>query len=105
MNKWQLQDKIIILDERVRQLVESNLLLSRHLENLWEEIGAKNEYIRNQKIELTEVKEERDEFHSKWSKCVLKKWEKIDEALEKKKKREAGRALIEKQLTDERTDN
>ena len=94
-----------MLDERVQQLVESNLLLTKHLENLWEEIGAKNEYIRNQKIELTEVKQERDEFHTKWSRCFLKKCDKIDEALEKKKKREAGRALIEKQLTDERTDN
>ena len=94
-----------MLDERVQQLVESNLLLTKHLENLWEEIGAKNDYIRNQKIELAEVKQERDEFHTKWSRCVLKRREKIDEALEKKKKREAGRELIEKQLTDERTDN
>jgi adenylosuccinate lyase len=105
MNKWQLQDKIIMLEAMVKQLIQTNLNLTTQLENLWSEIGAKNDFIRDQKYELAEIKVERDRWKSKWSRCVVKKWEKVDEELEKKRKREEGTAFMEKQLTDERTDN
>lgn len=103
--KWQLQDKIIMLESRIQQLIEVNLRLTKQLENFWDEIGSKNDYMREQKWEIAEIKIDRDKWKSKWSRCVAKKWEKIDEELEKKKKREEGRAFMEKQLTDERTDN
>jgi peptidoglycan hydrolase CwlO-like protein len=105
MMKWQLKDKIIMLEAQIRQLVETNLKLTTQLGNLWDEIGSKNDYIREQKFELAEVKVERNRWKSKWSRCVARKWEKVDEALEEKKKREEGRAIIEKALSDERTDN
>ncbi len=105
MMKWQLQGKIIMLESRIQQLIEANLRLTKQLENFWDEIGSKNDYMREQKWEIAEIKIDRDKWKSKWSRCVAKKWEKIDEELEKKKKREEGRAFMEKQLTDERTDN
>ena len=105
MMKWQLKDKIIVLEGKMQQLIEANLRLTKQLENLWDEIGAKNDFIRDQKFEIAEIKVERDRWKSKWSRCVAKKWEKVDEALEEKKKREESRAIIEKALSDERTDN
>ena len=105
MMKWQLQDKIIMLESRMQQLSFALHRLTKQLENLWDEVGAKNDFIRDQKYELAEIKVERDRWKSKWSRCVAKKWEKVDEALEEKKKREEGRAIIEKALSDERTDN
>ncbi|WP_440692851.1 hypothetical protein [Candidatus Pelagibacter sp. HIMB1695] len=94
-----------MLESRIQQLIEANLRLTKQLENFWDEIGSKNDYMREQKWEIAEIKIDRDKWKSKWSRCVAKKWEKIDEELEKKKKREEGRAFMEKQLTDERTDN
>lgn len=93
-----------MLEAQIRQLVETNLKLTNQLGNLWDELGSKNDYIREQKFELAAAKVERDEWKSKWSRCVAKKWER--QGLEEnKKKREEDRALIEKSLTDERTDN
>ena len=102
--KWQLEDKIIMLEAKIQQLIQSNLNLSKQLENFWDELGSKNDYIREQKYELAAAKIQRDEWKSKWSRCVAKKWEK--QGLEEnRKKREEDRALIEKSITDERTDN
>ena len=93
-----------MLESRMQQLIEANLRLTKQLENLWDEIGAKNDFIRDQKYELAAAKVQRDEWKSKWSRCVAKKWEK--QGLEEnRKKREEDRALIEKSITDERTDN
>ena len=95
-----------MLEAQIRQLVEINLNLTNQLGKFWDEIGSKNDYMKDQKFEIAEIKVERDHWKSKWSRCVAKKWEKIDEELEKKKKKnEEGKAFFEKQLTDERTDN
>ena len=104
MMKWQLQDKIIVLEGKMQQLIEANLRLTKQLENLWDEIGAKNDFIRDQKYELAEAKVQRDQWKSKWSRCVARKWEKQGME-ENRKKREENRAIIEKALSDERTDN
>ena len=93
-----------MLEVQIRQLIETNLKLTTQLGNLWDEIGAKNDFIRDQKYELAEAKVQRDQWKSKWSRCVARKWEK--QGLEEnKKKREENRAIIEKALSDERTDN
>ena len=105
MMKWQLQDKIIMLESRMQQLIEANLRLTKQLENLWDEIGAKNDFIRDQKYELAAAKVQRDEWKSKWSRCVAKKWEKQGLEENRKKREEESRAIIEKALSDERTDN
>ena len=105
MMKWQMQDKIIMLESRMQQLIEANLRLTKQLENLWDEIGAKNDFIRDQKYELAAAKVQRDEWKSKWSRCVAKKWEKQGLEENRKKREEESRAIIEKALSDERTDN
>ena len=71
MNKWQLQDKIIMLEAQIRQLVEINLNLTNQLGKFWDEIGSKNDYMKDQKFEIAEIKVERDHWKSKWSIAII----------------------------------
>ena len=110
MNKDQLELRIETLEEQLykkenqfSELLSNNSKVIDQLSNLWEEVGFKNDLIRDQKTRISELKTSRDYFHSRWKRCIADKWEKrADEELEKDK---TDKAIFEKALSDERTDN
>ena len=55
--------------------------------------------IRDLKYELAAVKLERDRYKTRWRRCITDKYE------QKQKEDEKDKAIFEKILSDERTDN
>ena len=80
-------------------LISTNSTIADQLKNLWEEIGWKNDMIRDLKYELAAVKLERDRYKTRWRRCITDKYE------QKQKEDEKDKAIFEKILSDERTDN
>jgi hypothetical protein len=80
-------------------LISTNSTIADQLKNLWEEIGWKNDMIRDLKYELAAVKLERDSYKTRWRRCITDKYE------QKQKEDEKDKAIFEKILSDERTDN
>ena len=80
-------------------LISTNSTIADQLKNLWEEIGWKNDMIRDLKYELAAVKLERDSYKTRWRRCIADKYE------QKQKEDEKDKAIFEKILSNERTDN
>jgi len=80
-------------------LISTNSTIADQLKNLWEEVGWKNDMIRDLKYELAAVKLERDRYKTRWRRCIADKYE------QKQKEDEKDKAIFEKILSDERTDN
>jgi hypothetical protein len=80
-------------------LISTNSTIANQLKNLWEEVGWKNDMIRDLKYELAAVKLERDRYKTRWRRCIADKYE------QKQKEDEKDKAIFEKILSDERTDN
>jgi len=80
-------------------LISTNSTIADQLKNLWEEIGWKNDMIRDLKYELAAVKLERDRYKTRWRRCITDKYE------QKQKEDEKDKAIFEKILSNERTDN
>ena len=81
----------------IQQLIETNQKLTDQLKNLWEEVGYKNDRVRDLNYEVSELKTEVKQYKYKWRKCIADKYS--QEADEKDK------ALIDKLLNEGRTDN
>ena len=106
MRKYELLDQIekleIQLDKKELQLEEvisTNSKLTDQLKNLWDEVGCKNDMIREQKFEISNIKIERDNFKRRWQRCIADKYE------QKRKDDEKDKAIFEKILNEGRTDN
>jgi len=106
VRKYELLDQIekleLQLDKKELQLEEvisTNSKLTDQLKNLWDEVGCKNDMIRDQKIELSNIKLERDNFKRRWQRCIADKYE------QKRKDDEKDKAIFEKILNEGRTDN
>lgn len=80
-------------------LISTNSTIANQLKNLWEEVGWKNDMIRDLKYELAAVKLERDRYKTRWRRCIADKYE------QKQKEDEKDKAIFEKILSNERTDN
>ena len=80
-------------------LISTNSTIADQLKNLWEEIGWKNDMIRDLKYELAAIKLERDRYKTRWRRCIADKYE------QKQKEDEKDKAIFEKILSNERTDN
>mgnify|MGYP005997574689 CR=1 FL=1 len=92
---YQLEQK----DLQHSTLISTNSTIADQLKNLWEEIGWKNDMIRDLKYELAAIKLERDRYKTRWRRCIADKYE------QKQKEDEKDKAIFEKILSDERTDN
>lgn len=92
---YQLEQK----DLQHSTLISTNSTIADQLKNLWEEIGWKNDMIRDLKYELAAIKLERDKYKTRWRRCIADKYE------QKQKEDEKDKAIFEKILSDERTDN
>lgn len=97
MNKWELKAELEALRETNTKLTEANLVIAKQLENLWSEVGYKNDRVRDLNYEVAELKTEVKQYKYKWRKCIADKYS--QEADEKDK------ALIDKLLNEGRTDN
>jgi chromosome segregation ATPase len=93
--KTQLDRKELQLDETI----STNSKLTDQLKNLWDEVGCKNDMIRDFKQDLAEIKLDRDRYSSRWKRCIQDKFE------QRKKDNETDKAIFEKALSGERTDN
>lgn len=92
---YQLEQK----DLQHSTLISTNSTIADQLKNLWEEIGWKNDMIRDLKYELAAIKLERDRYKTRWRRCIADKYE------QKQKEDEKDKAIFEKILSNERTDN
>ena len=92
---YQLEQK----DLQHSTLISTNSTIADQLKNLWEEIGWKNDMIRDLKYELAVIKLERDKYKTRWRRCIADKYE------QKQKEDEKDKAIFEKILSNERTDN
>ena len=106
MKKYELEDQIEQLEFRLNrkeaqfdEVISTNSKLTDQLKNLWDEVGCKNDMIRDQKIELSNIKLERDNFKRRWQRCIADKYE------QKRKDDEKDKAIFEKILNEGRTDN
>jgi len=97
--KYQLEWKIDQLDLQIQELISTNSKLTDQLKNLWDEIGCKNDFIRDLKEDLAEIKLDRNKYSARWKRCIADKYE------QKQKEDETDKAIFEKALSDERTDN
>ena len=83
----------------IQQLIETNQKLTDQLGNLWDEVGYKNDRVRDLNYEVAELKTEVKTLKFKWRKCIEDRYAQDQEEKEKDK------ALIDKILSDGRTDN
>ena len=83
----------------IQQLIETNQKLTDQLKNLWEEVGYKNDRVRDLTYEVSELKSEVKTLKFKWRKCIADRYAQDQEEKDKDK------ALIDKILSDGRTDN
>ena len=97
--KQQLEWKIDELDLQIQDLISTNSKLADQLKNFWDEIGCKNDLIKELKEDLSEIKLDRNKYASRWKRCIADKYE------QKQKEDEADKAIFEKALSGERTDN
>ena len=97
MTKWELKEQLESLRETNSKLTDANLVIAKQLENLWSEVGYKNDRVRDLTYEVSELKSEVKTLKFKWRKCIADKYS--QEADEKDK------ALIDKLLSEGRTDN
>jgi len=97
--KYQLEWKIDQLDLQIQELISTNSKLTDQLKNLWDEVGCKNDFIRELKDDLATIKLDRNKYAARWKRCIADKYE------QKRKEDETDNAIFEKALSDERTDN
>ena len=99
MTKRELKEQLESLRETNSKLTDANLVIAKQLENLWSEVGYKNDRVRDLTYEVSELKSEVKTLKFKWRKCIADRYAQDQEEKEKDK------ALIDKILSDERTDN
>ena len=58
MTKWELKEQLESLRETNSKLTEANLVIAKQLENLWSEVGYKNDRVRDLTYEVSELKSE-----------------------------------------------
>ena len=97
--KQELEWKIDDLNLQIQDLISTNSKLADQLKNFWDEIGCKNDLIRDLKEDLAEIKLDRNRYSARWKRCIQDKYE------QKRKEDERDNAIFEKALSDERTDN
>ena len=97
--KYQLEWKIDQLDLQIQELISTNSKLTDQLKNLWDEVGLKNDMVRDLRQDLAEIKLDRNKYSARWKRCIQDKYE------QKRKEDERDNAIFEKALSDERTDN
>jgi len=93
--KTQLDRKELQLDETI----STNSKLTDQLKNLWDEVGLKNDMVKDLRQDLAEIKLDRNKYSARWKRCIQDKYE------QKRKEDERDNAIFEKALSDERTDN
>ena len=54
----------------IQQLIETNQKLTDQLGNLWDEVGYKNDRVRDLNYELAKLKTEVKTLKFKWRKCI-----------------------------------
>ena len=101
MTKWELKEQLESLRETNSKLTDANLVIAKQLENLWSEVGYKNDRVRDLTYEVSELKTENKQLKYKWKKCIADKWTQ-DQDQETK---DAELERLHKILNDERTDN
>ena len=74
MTKWELKEQLESLRETNSKLTDANLVLAKQLENLWSEVGYKNDRVRDLTYEVSELKTENKQLKYKWKKCIADKW-------------------------------
>ena len=99
MTKWELKEQLESLRETNSKLTDANLVIAKQLENLWSEVGYKNDRVRDLTYEVSELKSEVKTLKFKWRKSIADRYAQDQEEKEKDK------ALIDKILSEERTDN
>jgi len=99
MRKYQLELQLDKKELQIEELIATNSKLTDQLKNLWEEVGYKNDMIRDQKFELSNIKVERDSYKRRLHRCIAHKYE------QKREEDEKGKAFFEKILNEGRTDN
>ena len=97
--KYQLEWKIDQLDLQIQELISTNSKLTDQLKNLWDEVGLKNDMVKDLRQDLAEIKLDRNKYSARWKRCIQDKYE------QKRKEDERDNAIFEKALSDERTDN
>lgn len=85
----------------IQQLIETNQKLTDQLKNLWEEVGYKNDRVRDLTYEVSELKTENKQLKYKWKKCIADKWTRGED----QETKDAELERLHKILNDERTDN
>ena len=58
MTKWELKEQLESLRETNSKLTDANLVIAKQLENLWSEVGYKNDRVRDLTYEVSELKSE-----------------------------------------------
>ena len=92
MTKWELKEQLESLRETNSKLTDANLVIAKQLENLWSEVGYKNDRVRDLTYEVSELKSEVKTLKFKWRKCIADRYAQDQEEKEKDK------ALIDKIL-------
>ena len=85
----------------IQQLIETNQKLTDQLGNLWDEVGYKNDRVRDLTYEVSELKTENKQLKYKWKKCIADKWTRSED----QETKDAELERLHKILNDERTDN
>ena len=85
----------------IQQLIETNQKLTDQLGNLWDEVGYKNDRVRDLTYEVSELKTENKQLKYKWKKCIADKWTRGED----QETKDAELERLHKILNDERTDN
>ena len=91
MTKWELKEQLESLRETNSKLTDANLVIAKQLENLWSEVGYKNDRVRDLTYEVSELKSEVKTLKFKWRKCIADRYAQDQEEKEKDK------ALIDKE--------
>ena len=68
MTKWELKEQLESLRETNSKLTDANLVIAKQLENLWSEVGYKNDRVRDLTYEVSELKSEVKTLKFKWRK-------------------------------------
>ena len=77
MTKWELKEQLESLRETNSKLTDANLVIAKQLENLWSEVGYKNDRVRDLTYEVSELKSEVKTLKFKWRKCIADRYAKI----------------------------
>ena len=85
MTKWELKEQLESLRETNSKLTDANLVIAKQLENLWSEVGYKNDRVRDLTYEVSELKSEVKTLKFKWRKCIADRYAQDQEEKEKDK--------------------